>query len=659
MTELNSNHPEGPLETKADAPAQLPPQGGRSPSETDGPRAQGVSEKGAAEKGAAKPGPVPPRHDNWRETVESVVVAFVLAFLFRTFEAEAFVIPTGSMAPTLYGQNLDVHCTKCGARFAVSASHDTIRSPSMRLPFFKRRQGAGILNPDQRGAAAVCYNCGFPNNVLKDEIFNGDRILVNKFPYEMGDPDRWDVIVFKNPNEAKINYIKRLAGLPGEEVRIEWGDVFVRKLGSQDPFRIPRKAPDKQRKLQIPVYDNDHPARELLNAGWPERWSGDEGSAWSGDPEQRSFRIDPDPLNPDRVHWLRYRHLVPSSEDWIDVEQNRPIKPPRPQLITDFCAYNAKISVQDTHGNLERLPELRSVLMGTQWVGDLTISSTVELLAAEGELTCELVEGVRRYRCRIDLKTGVASFFYLDGQIKNEEESVVELGEADTELKNAGEYKLSFANVDDRICLWVNDRLVKSVEFEPGSRHVPPSAPIAPTKHDLMPVGFAAKGAKLRLTNLFLERDIFYLSSPDGNEISVPQNVQEFRSLLSDPDRWFEVSGGMQKPARFELKDETNDLEDQFFVLGDNSPQSSDSRAWTESPAVPRRLLIGKAFFIYWPHAIPFLNSGKGYAIDYYRDPGPADPATGKPTVGKEAKPPVPTSSFPFYPQVGRMKRIR
>ncbi|MFN0195690.1 MAG: signal peptidase I, partial [Planctomycetaceae bacterium] len=36
-----------------------------------------------------------------RETIESVVVAFILAFLFRAFEAEAFVIPTGSMAPPL------------------------------------------------------------------------------------------------------------------------------------------------------------------------------------------------------------------------------------------------------------------------------------------------------------------------------------------------------------------------------------------------------------------------------------------------------------------------------------------------------------------------------------------------------------------------------
>ena len=59
---------------------------------------------------------------NMRETIESVVIAFVLAFLFRTFEAEAFVIPTGSMAPTLQGRHKDVDCPKCGYRYRTSSS---------------------------------------------------------------------------------------------------------------------------------------------------------------------------------------------------------------------------------------------------------------------------------------------------------------------------------------------------------------------------------------------------------------------------------------------------------------------------------------------------------------------------------------------------------
>src|SRR6185436_16208767 len=63
-----------------------------------------------------------------RETIESIVIAFILAFLFRTFEAEAFVIPTGSMAPTLQGRHKDIACPKCGYRYRVSASDEVDES---------------------------------------------------------------------------------------------------------------------------------------------------------------------------------------------------------------------------------------------------------------------------------------------------------------------------------------------------------------------------------------------------------------------------------------------------------------------------------------------------------------------------------------------------
>src|SRR5579862_1820425 len=71
-----------------------------------------------------------PAEHNWlssaatRETIESVIIAFVLAFLFRTFEAEAFVIPTGSMAPTLMGKHKDVECPMCHYRYQANASDD-------------------------------------------------------------------------------------------------------------------------------------------------------------------------------------------------------------------------------------------------------------------------------------------------------------------------------------------------------------------------------------------------------------------------------------------------------------------------------------------------------------------------------------------------------
>src|SRR5687767_15967688 len=71
--------------------------------------------------------PAPPEKEGpadggWRETIESIAMAVILALLFRGFVAEAFVIPTGSMAPTLKGRHKDVDCPKCNYRYETSGS---------------------------------------------------------------------------------------------------------------------------------------------------------------------------------------------------------------------------------------------------------------------------------------------------------------------------------------------------------------------------------------------------------------------------------------------------------------------------------------------------------------------------------------------------------
>jgi signal peptidase I len=61
--------------------------------------------------------------------------------------------------------------------------------------------------------------------------------------------------------------------------------------------------------------------------------------------------------------------------------------------------------------------------------------------------------------------------------------------------------------------------------------------------------------------------------------------------------------------------------------------------------------LLGKAFFIYWPHGIPFLNNGKGFALlnhSVYHD------QRHEPVVEN-----YPEYVFPFYPQWWRWKRIQ
>ena len=69
---------------------------------------------------SASPG-VKPTDETVKDTLEAIVVAFILAFVFRAYVVEAFVIPTGSMAPTLLGEHLDVVCQQCGYRFSVDS----------------------------------------------------------------------------------------------------------------------------------------------------------------------------------------------------------------------------------------------------------------------------------------------------------------------------------------------------------------------------------------------------------------------------------------------------------------------------------------------------------------------------------------------------------
>lgn len=88
--------------------------------------------------------------------------------------------------------------------------------------------------------------------------------------------------------------------------------------------------------------------------------------------------------------------------------------------------------------------------------------------------------------------------------------------------------------------------------------------------------------------------------------------------------------------------------DDGYLALGDNSPRSRDSRLWSPAlQSVPRKFLVGKAFYIYWPHGVPFLNNGRGYTLVKHRD-----------SRGRVVED-YPKYTAPFYPQIDRMRRIR
>ncbi len=70
--------------------------------------------------GSRPPGGAAP--DGARELIETVIFVIVLVLMLKSFDAEAFVIPTGSMAETLLGYQKWVMCPDCGYRFPANCS---------------------------------------------------------------------------------------------------------------------------------------------------------------------------------------------------------------------------------------------------------------------------------------------------------------------------------------------------------------------------------------------------------------------------------------------------------------------------------------------------------------------------------------------------------
>ncbi|MCC7085134.1 MAG: signal peptidase I [Pirellulales bacterium] len=496
-----------------------------------------------------------------RETVESVVIAFILAFLFRTFEAEAFVIPTGSMAPTLQGRHKDIVCPKCGYEFRTGASEEV-------------NKDTGTVISHCAMTRATCPMCHYtiddlntPANKSRYPSYNGDRIIVNKFCYDISDPERWDVVVFKFPEDAKQNYIKRLIGLPGEHVRIEHGDIYVGPIGTAE-LGIARKG-NKPKKLQAilqKVYDNDYRSELLVDAGFPacwQPWSQDSGS-WTTSDKYRSFEADGQ--SPGRS-WLRYQHFVPDPSVWSAVSNHRTPAMVAPQLVRDQYAYN--------EGDFPPGCEASGPRKGF-WVGDLALDVELTVRNSTGLVILELSKGGRQFRCTIDLSTGTAAL-----SIDNRPNFAPK---APTPIRGPGTYRLSFTNVDEQLMMWVDGRAMQfdaPTIYESLGNYAPvitPPTPGSEIASDLAPVGIAVEGgAAVKVDHLLVRRDVYYISKQDENDRRIESD------FLLDADHA------------------------EYLMLGDNSPKSADGRYWG---VVDRSLLIGKALFIYWPHSFDEIRIG-------------------------------------------------
>jgi signal peptidase I len=462
------------------------------------------------------------RADEIANTFEWLITAFMLAFVFRAFVMEAFRIPTGSMADTLKGAHFQLGCSQCGYEYSYNFGSEQVPNREIYI----------------KSGSPRCPSCGYflPRNT-KRLASNGDRILVLKCIYQFLEPKRWDVVVFKNPDEPWVNFIKRLIARPGETIEIIDGDVYI-------DGKIARKPPKIQQELWMPVYDNDfQPVRPELRSfnghKWQQPFRNMEGSKWNfnaADPTVFALESDVDDL-----HTMFY-----------DTTRGN-------NFGSQNCAYNPS----GKHRN-------------PPYCSDLMVRFYANLSGSEGIIGIDLGKYGRRYKAQVDA-AGVMTISKSDNEAEWEPL-------ADTKIPGPVLNKptlVKFVNVDHQLIFQFGK---EKVTYDLGKN--PDDA--GQVNGNLEPEVRIFGSGKQELSHIAIFRDIYYT------------RPQQQNGGFASAGRKFKLGPG------------------EFFVLGDNSPASHDSRLWSNRGIgvngkavyrpgiVPHDYLVGKAVFVYWPSGFEF-----------------------------------------------------
>jgi signal peptidase I len=529
------------------------------------------------------------KKSNFWDTLPGLVLLVIAILGARTYILEPYKIPSGSMEPTLFGH--EDH----GDRIVTN-----------KLAYAKPSRVWSVIG----GSFVVIVLCVFASKawqrkssiafwVLMTLAIPGGLLWALMDNAVADEPRRFDVTVFqyntewsgKVPNE-KINYIKRLWGLPGEELRISGGDVYLRKGTG---YRILRKPEELQESIWFPVSSawRVPPSTELsaedkqkirfpwdgAGEGTPGVKSLPHGLECDGSaPVQLEYKfpvsniylkqgrwpfrhvncpaVAAQPVNRDE-HGIVWHDAHALSEDFvtfIDHTSDGIVCPNCHQLLFPI--------VTDPEPNDPRIIDLPGTLFfygGHQIVGDLRLDMDVDV-AAGGTITLEVGSTLNHAVWTI-------------GGTAQDEKAGAHPVTANTPALSPGRHELSLRYVDATVVALLDNKKVEVRELD-----LPiPAAKYAQAKSF---VRVTLDGFKGELNKLDLYRDFFYLPLSEGSGMTT--NQSDKRGIVQDGsgDYWAKIP------------------EDFFMMLGDNSPSSVDSRIWG---FVPESELIGRAGVVWWP----------------------------------------------------------
>ena len=211
-----------------------------------------------------------------RENVEILAVAIIIAMGFRTYFLQPFKIPTGSMQPTLYGIHVDPEAKKTFfdkppmryAKFLMTGDrYVSIRARKDGIVRFysnkkTRKEYIQTDSPGQKAPVLQRFYKGMNTYVKAGDhvsegtliaeglIKSGDHIFVDKVRFNFFPPRRGQIVVFLTEQiehsqiQKTDHYIKRLVGLPGEEISILPPHLLANGAEITEPYPFKRMLED-------------------------------------------------------------------------------------------------------------------------------------------------------------------------------------------------------------------------------------------------------------------------------------------------------------------------------------------------------------------------------------------------------------------------------